>query len=491
MQGEPITHNFPPKSEHDWRALVSKALKDASFESLLTSTFDGIDIQPLYTAESGSDQESPSIAHFMAPARRTGDAQWDIRALHTATDPAVANANVLDDLFGGANSICLQMEAPGQSGLTPTYQAMSEALSGAHLDMIHLSVLAGDQYIGAGLGLMALWDEHKIKTGQRRGAIHADPLGHLARTGGLEDKLYDTLRTLAHFISTNHAEWPDVTLMLADGRPYHEAGASEAQELAAMLATFVSYLRLADEDGIAPYKVLPKIAVALAADADVFLTMAKIRAARLLVARVAEACGAEMFTSSVPIWVQTSERMMSTLDAHNNMLRTTTAATGAILGGADAITVLPYTWPTGETPALARRMARNTQIILQEECNLGRVTDPSSGSWYIDALTDKLARNAWAIFQDLEAKHGIEKALQEGRLQDDIAKTADHRRKAIADGDAPMVGTSVFPPKDPSAEPASRYTNSKPDASLGETVVPLERLRLAEPYEAVHTGGAS
>lgn len=474
-------NTFPPKSRDDWRALVDKALKDASFESLVARTHDGLEVQPIYAADK---VPAPlSIAgHVKIPAQSDA-AGWDIRTLQPHTDPQTTNTAVLDDLTGGANSICLQMQAPGQTGLTPTFDAISEATAGAHLDMIHLSVLAGDQYIGAGMALMALWDEKGIKQGQRHGAINADPLGHLARTGGLEDKLYDTLRTLAHFISTNHTDWPDVTLMLADGRPYHEAGASEAQELAAMLATFVSYLRLGDEDGIAPYKVLPKIAVALAADADIFLTMAKLRAARLLIARVADACGAEMFAPSVSIWTQTSERMMSTMDAHTNMLRTTAAATGAILGGTNALTVLPYDWPTAGNDRMARRMARNTQIILSEESHLGRVIDPAAGSWYIDDMTQDLARKAWELFQELEAGHGIEEALRQGRIQDEIAKTADQRRKAIADGDAPLVGTSVFPPKEAAPKPATRYALETPAVSGGETITALEQLRLAEPYE--------
>jgi len=494
MPSETILNQFPPKTRDDWRTLVDKALKDAAFDSLVTQTHDGLDIQPLYSRSLEAAGADVSIAGHMPASRRTADlakgGAWDIRALHTQSDPLVANADIIDDLTGGVNSICLQMEAPGQNGLTPTFDAMATALSGTHLDMIHLSVLAGDQYIGAALAMMALWDQNDIKPGQRRGAIHADPLGHLARTGGLENKLYDTLRTLAHFISTNHADWPDVTLMLADARPYHDAGASEVQELAAMLATFVSYLRLGDEDGIAPYKVLPRIAVALAADADLFLTIAKVRAARLLIARVADICGAEMFAPSVSIWTQTSERMMSTMDPHTNMLRTTVAATGAILGGTDALTVLPFDWPAGEAdPAatkLSRRMARNTQIILAGETDLARVIDPAAGSWYVDRLTDALARKAWELFQELEAGHGIEEALRQGRIQDQIAKTADKRRKAIADGDAPMVGTSVFPPKEGDVEIAQRYTADAPDVSTGETVAPLERLRLADPYEAAH-----
>ncbi len=478
---------FPPKSRDDWRALVDKALKGASFDTLVTTTHDDLEIQPIYARADTGVGPGVSIAGHTDMARQPVDATWDIRTLHVQSDPQIANAEIIDDLSGGANSICLQMQAPGQPGLEPTFDAMSAALSGAHLNMIHLGVLAGDQYIGAALAMMVLWDENDIKQGQRRGAVNADPLGHLARTGCLEDKLYDTLRTLAHFIATNHSDWPDVTLMLADGRPYHEAGASEAQELAAMLATFVSYLRLGDEDGIAPYKILSKIAVALAADSDVFLTMAKLRAARLLIARVAEACGAELFIPSVKIWVQTSERMMSTMDQHTNMLRTTAAATGAILGGADAVSVLPYDWPLGnaghKAARLGRRMARNTQIILAEESHLGRVIDPAAGSWYVDNLTNDLASKAWDLFQELEAGHGIEEALRQGRIQDQIAKTADQRRKAIADGDAPMVGTSIFPASETDVPSALRYTPTTPEVTNGEEITPLDRLRLAEPYE--------
>ncbi|MEL7542199.1 MAG: methylmalonyl-CoA mutase family protein [Pseudomonadota bacterium] len=489
---------FPDASIDDWRALVDKALKDAPFESLTTTTLDGIEIAPLYT---GADMVNlPDVDAWSGATRALNVARdtatpWDIRTLHAEADPAEVNAAVLDDLVGGASSVCLKMAASGQHGLPARFEAIDAALAGAHIDMIHTSLLAGDQYIGGALALQALWDASDAKAGQRRGGVNADPLGHLARTGQLEDKLYDTLRTLAHFIATNHAEWPDVTLMLADARPYHEAGASEVQELAAMLATFVSYLRLGDEDGIAPYKVMPKIAVALAADADIFLNLAKIRAARLLIARVAEACGAEMFASTVPIWVTTSERMMSTMDRHNNMLRTTSAAASAVMAGADAITVLPFDWPEGSNEPMARRMARNTQIMLAEESHFGRVADPAAGAWYVGHLTDALARKAWEKFQALEAGHGIEEALRAGSLQDEIAATADRRRKAIADCDAPLVGVSQFPPADASPPKAERYAAADQDSEPGEKVTALERLRLAEPYETAartaHETGAN
>ncbi|MEL6423129.1 MAG: methylmalonyl-CoA mutase family protein, partial [Pseudomonadota bacterium] len=421
-----MSHTFPPSSQEDWRALAEKALKGAPLSGLFAKTADDIEIAPLYAdgrpvapvapgaddanarpASTSPPTETGRVDAWSAATRalcipRDGATPWDIRALHGGTDAGDVNAAILDDLAGGASSICLQMAAPGQHGLGGTYAAMDAALAGAHLDMIHTSVLAGDQYVGAALALEALWDARGCKAGGRRGAVNADPIGHLARTGELEDKLFDTLRTLAHFVATNHAGWPDCTLMLADARPYFEAGASEAQELAAMVATLVSYLRLGDEDGIAPYKVLPKIAVALAADADIFLSLAKLRAARRLIARIAETAGAEAFATTVPFWVQTGERMMSSLDPHTNMLRTTAAAAAAVFAGADAVTVLPFDWPTAEDARMPRRIARNTQIMLAEESHLGRVADPAAGSGYIERLTDALCHAAWERFQAFE-----------------------------------------------------------------------------------------
>ena len=183
-----------------------------------------------------------------------------------------------------------------------------------------------------------------------------------------------------------------VPALLADGRPYHEAGAGEAQELAAMLATLVAYLRACEAAGLRPRYAFAKIALALAADADLFLTIAKLRAARKLAARVAEACGATHAAEPhAPVG-----RHLGAHDGRRdpwvNMLRTTIACAGAALGGADAVTVLPFTWALGKPDAFARRIARNTHLVLQEESSLGRVADPAHGAWFIEKMTDELAQ---------------------------------------------------------------------------------------------------
>ena len=182
-----------------------------------------------------------------------------------------------------------------------------------------------------------------------------------------------------------------------------------------MLATLVAYLRAAEAGGLAPADALPKFTVALAADADQFSTIAKLRAARRLVWRVADACGAGDAAGRIPLAAVTAWRMMAKRDPWTNMLRTTMACAAAALGGADSITVLPYTFALGRPDRFARRIARNTQLVLAEESSLGRVADPAGGSWYVEKLTDEMAGKGWELFQQIETEGGMAAALASPR----------------------------------------------------------------------------
>ena len=198
-------------------------------------------------------------------------------------------------------------------------------------------------------------------------------------------------------------------------------------------------MRACEAAGLRPRMALGKIALALAADADLFLTIAKFRAARRLVARVAEACGAGSAAAAIQLSASTSERMMARRDPWVNMLRTTVACAGAAFGGAEAITVLPFTWALGKPDAFARRIARNTQLILLDESNLSRVADPAAGSGGFEALTDALCEKAWGLFQEIEREGGILESLKEDKLQARIAAVRTQREKAIATRKEPMA----------------------------------------------------
>jgi len=272
----------------------------------------------------------------------------------------------------------------------------------------------------------------------------------------------------------------------ADGVVAHVAGASEAQELAFMLSTLVAYLRAAEKGGLTPAEALPKINVSLAADIDEFSTIAKLRAARRLIWRVADACGAGDAAASVTINCPTSYRMMAKRDPWTNILRTTIACTGAALGGADAIVVLPFTFALGKPDAFARRVARNIQIVCQEESHLGRVTDPAGGSWYVENLTEDMAKKAWEIFQDIEGRSGIAAALASGYIQDMIAKTAEARAKDITTLRQELTGVSAFPLLGDDGVHAEPWpTATAPSVKPVVEVKALKPHRLGEAFEAL------
>ncbi|MEZ5923795.1 MAG: methylmalonyl-CoA mutase family protein [Hyphomicrobiaceae bacterium] len=453
MLNPPRASDFPPASREAWEMLAQKGLGGARVSDLATQTLDGIRIEPIYAVSGLAPALAdlvPGAAPFVRGALRTDEQgrPWRSLTLHADDDPNTTCTAIRDDLANGADGIVLHLAVPGLFGLAPRYDAIRSALEGVALAGTDLEVMAGDQFLGAAQSLAALWDAAGIADGRRFGAINADPLGTLAATGALEEGLWRSLDTLAHFAASNVDRMPNVRLLLADARPYHEAGASEAEELASLLATLVVYLKHLDEAGVRPDVALGRIGIALATDTDLFLSMAKLRAARGLVWRVMAAAGFGEATARLHLTCSTSARIMTRRSPNTNLLRTTIAATAAVLGGADCIAVLPYTWALGRPDGEARRLARNTLNILAEESHLGRVADPGGGSAYLETLTDALARKSWALFQEIEAKGGMTTALTSGSLADRIAVTAERRAKLVADGALPLVGVSVFPETD-------------------------------------------
>ena len=473
----PLAPEFAPPPREAWLALVAKVLKGGDFDKRLVSrTVDGLALQPLYTRADAVERAALTARTAYFPGG------WDIRQRHAEPDPKAANAAILEDLTGGATSILLQITAPGQTGISYGGEALSAALKGVFLDACGIALDARENTMDAAGSLIEIWRAANINENQRRGAFNYDPLGVLARTGTLYYPAQRSCEIAAKF-ANDCRTMTHITALLADGRPYHEAGAGEAQELAAMLATLVAYLRACEAAGLRPRAAFAKIGLALAADADLFLTIAKLRAARKLAARVAEACGATHAVDKLHLAATTSERMMARRDPWVNMLRTTVACAGAAFGGADAITVLPFTWAMGRPDAFARRIARNTHLVLQEESSLGRVADPAHGAWSVEKLTDDLAKAAWTQFQDIESKGGMAAALESGFVQAEIAKVAEARGRDIAAGRIELTGVSAFPQLAEDGIKVAPNPVPEPVVKGGTSATPLVPRRLAEPFE--------
>ena len=489
-----LAQDFPPADFEQWRALVDKALKGASFaKRLVTRTADGLALDPLYTPKDALP-EAPAPGQLPLVRGRKAEASgfgWDILTLIEEGNPHDANRAILEDLEGGSNGVLIQLAAPAQTGVElKSQQDAAQLLAGVHLDLASVAFKGG-------AGSLA-WAGHVIDAlpalggtqGQRRLALNLDPIGTLARLGTAGQPIAQALVEAVAIAGKLHAAETNATSLLVDGTIAHEAGGSEGQELAFMAACLVAYLKAFDDAGVAPEAALPQIAVALSADTDIFLTTAKFRAARQIVARIAEACGAGTVASAVSLGAVTSARMMTRVDPYTNVLRTTVATSGAAFGGADAILVLPFTHALGAPTAFSRRLARNSQIVAQEESNLGRVVDPAGGSWYVEQTTQQLAARAWDLFQHIEKEGGIVAALASGNVQDQIEQTVTERAKAIATGRIELTGVTTFPNLAPDGIDVAARTTPTP------ILVPLEvkilaPISLAAPFEHLRAASAT
>lgn len=466
-----LASGFPPAGLDDWHARVERLLKGASFEAhLVGRTADGIRFAPLYTRLEGAPDPQPLGA--VHPS-----AGWQIRQMHGATDAAALVQSIAEDVAGGVSGVAIGLERPGQAGLA--VGALSKVLEDVPLADIAVALDAGEDFGAAASALAAGWEGRGL-TVPPRGAFDADPLGAMATAGGLSRPLPDLLADVARLIATTQT-MPHVTAACADGRPYHNAGASAAQELAAMLATLVAYLRAADASGVAPAAALPEISAGLCAHSDQLVTIAKLRAARRLIWRIADVTGVPQAASEVVLAVTTSTRMLTQRAPETNILRNTLAATAAVIGGADVLTVLPHTTALGPPDAQARRIARNTQHILLREAHLARVQDPAGGSYAIEHLTDDIARKAWSSFQEIESYGGIAAALTSGFVQERITATRSARRQLVVTGKRGITGASAFPVLDDAGHVPPR--SGAPAAPPFDSIWPLALYRDAEPFE--------
>ena len=462
-----LARDFPAADAAAWKKLVADALKGAPFETLKSRSYDGIEIEPLYRR-----RDEASVI-----SGRTPGTPWEVVQRIDLPDPEAANKQILDDLNNGASSLALVFEgAAGDYGyaLPATGAAISAALAEIYLDAgVALDLdLGADSQDAAGL-VATLVKARGIDPKNVSIRLGFDPLGTGSGTDAARWK--QMAPSFAGQIADLAARGFAGPFAVADARPVHAAGGSEVQELAFALAMAVAYLRALEAHGVALDEARRFIYFRLAADQDQFLTVAKFRALRKLWSRVEEACGLEprpTFVSAETAW-----RMMTRCDPHGNIVRGTIAALGAAVGGADAVTELPFSAAHGVPDALARRIARNTQTILIEEANIHRVADPAAGSGAIETLTDQLCGMAWWFFQRIEREGGIADALASGLMQRAVAKVRDMRETNVARRKDVLVGTSDFP--DLAEERVAILDAPRGIAGSG----PLPRMRLAQPFE--------
>lgn len=467
----PLTTGFGHATRDDWVALVAKALKGADFNRrLVAKTHDGLAIEPLYDRASGAE----------AVTGGTAGRPWAILARVDHPDPAVAAELALADLTGGANGLSLAVAgspvARGFGVAIDTDRDMAACLDGVLLDLIHVRFEPHAEPAASARRFAALCARRGHDATRLNVSFGFDPIG--THSASRDKQTWpETGRQLATSIGELRADGFAGPFITCDGRPASEAGASDAQELAWLLASGVAYGRALCAHGFTVADAYGCLSWTLAIDADQFLGIAKLRALRRLWRRVEAASG--VAARPMPIHGETAWRMLTQRDTAVNLLRSTMAAFVAGVGGADSVTLLPHTSALGLPDALGRRIARNSQLVLQDEAHLWRVADPAAGAGAFEALTEALCEAAWRQFQEIEREGGLPQSLSDNHFSQRIAITAATRRKEIATRRAPITGTSEFPNL---VESGGGILDVAPQAAAA-TVLPS--VRFAAPFEAL------
>ncbi|MFB4264001.1 methylmalonyl-CoA mutase family protein [Nonomuraea sp. GTA35] len=489
-----LAAGFASISRDDWRALAAEVLRKSGVEAgspeeaLSRRTYDGVTVAPLYDPDDlPGDPGSPGAAPYVRGARAV--AGWDVRQRHAVADPEA----VLADLENGVTSLWLVVG----DGAIPVGE-LGAVLKDVYLDLAPIVLQAGERTREAAEALFSLAAARGAAPGDPAagGTAPGDPAARGAVPGGRGDSagggsvLSGNLGASAVLGADGvelalrcAADHPGLRAVTVDATPYHDAGGSDAEELACSIARGVAELRALTGGGLSVAQALGQLEFRYAATADQFATIAKLRAARRLWARVAEVCGAPEAGGQRQHAV-TSSAMMTSRDPWVNMLRTTVACFAAGVGGAEAVTVQPFDACLGLPDAFSRRIARNTQSLLLEESGLGRVIDPAGGSWYVERRTADLAEAAWAFFQEIEAAGGIVAAA--GPVSERIAATRARRDDDIAHRRLPITGVSEYP--DVGEKPVRRREGGPSQAGEtagadGSSGGELPKVRYAEPFE--------
>ncbi|MCL8025204.1 methylmalonyl-CoA mutase family protein [Nocardioides bruguierae] len=411
-----------------WEAAAAAVLRKARrlgeddadglvWQKLTRRTLDGVGVTPLGTAASVAElpeRERPRVARG-----------WDVRGLVEPMPADLARETALADLDGGTTSVWLQLDEETATGEDLTDE-LAERLDGVLLDLAGVVLDAPAAPLAAADAFLSV-----LGSSLEEGVLPARG----TNLGCPADADADALVAVARL-----AQSAGVAGVVVDGTAVHDRGASDGTELAHVLASGVRVLRVLEAGGLPPLVASTLIELRVAVTDEQLASVAKVRALRRLWDRVLEVSTGHAGVGS-RIHAVTSRPMMTRYDSYTNMLRTTVAAFSAGVGGADAVTVLPFDAPLGRSESFGRRIARNTSHLLVEESHVARVADPAGGSYAIERLTHDLAEAAWALFIDLDTPDGPDLGLLEER----IAATVAERDAQVATRRRPVTGVSEFP----------------------------------------------
>lgn len=463
-----LSDDFEGCTYDQWKVAAEQLLKGAPFDKKMrTRTVEGITLEPIYFPDEldtlPQSESTPGAGQYLRGVRTDGytKAGWDIAQETNDGLPDVFNESLMAGLTAGQTALNAVLDDATRSGRDPIdadfgavavgglslscLDDLACALDGVVADAIPLNFQSGTSGLVVESMLLAWLKTKGIKSNAVKGSINMDPLGTLIERGDVPVSLSQLFNEMAALVKFNKAEAPGLSAIGVSGMPYHASGASCVEELAISLATGLHYVRTLAQRGLSVDDVAKQIRFTFSLGGDFFMELCKLRAARVLWARIIEALGGGEEAQKMRIHARTGTYNKTVCDPYVNMLRTTTEALSGVIGGVDSLSVGAFDEVVRDSGEFSRRIARNTQIILQEECELTQIIDAGGGSWYIERLTNEVAEKSWDLFQHIEKEGGVSASLESGFIQDLVGSTRKNREALLGKRMSSLVGTNQYP----------------------------------------------
>jgi methylmalonyl-CoA mutase len=473
----PLLAEFPAVSYDDWRKLVEAELKGAPFDKrMFAPTYEGITLRPIYRREDTAGLPHVNSFPGFAPFARGGNASgylkepWAVSQEIAYSSPADFNHAARNSLSRGLNALNMVLDKATRNGHDPdwarpeevgsgglsiaTLDDLDRALEGIDLDKTSLFIRSGASAMPFAALLVALARKRGKLPSALRGCIEMDPLGILAHEGTLPQSSAGAYREMAALTQWAAVHAPGLQTICVHSRSWHESGGNAVQELAFTLATGIEYVREMDKQGAQVDLVAPRMRFAVTVGVNFLMEIAKLRALRMLWSRAIGAAGGNEASRKLSLHVRTSQWNKTVYDPYNNLLRVAVEAFAGVLGGCDSMQAGPFDEVIRPPDDVSLRIARNTQLVLQKECDLTQVIDPAGGSWCIESLTAELAAKAWTLFQEVERLGGMEAALRAAFPQKIVAAAAAEKIKAVSRRRDSIVGVNQY--ANPGEKPLQR-----------------------------------
>ncbi len=468
-----LLDDFAPPTYEEWKEKVISDLKGKPFEKLQTKTIEGIVLHPIYTKADleklQTKDQFPGFANKIRCSRASGYLKdnWFVSQNISYGDPAEFNATLKNDLERGQTAISVSLDKASMLGLDADYaktedvgrdgvsisglNSFSRVLDGINIQKFPLFIQCGFSSVPMLSILSAYCQQEKIDITNIAGAVEADPISFLTSEGKLPVTLDFTFDKMSAALNWTKTNAPNIKTITASSLLYSNSGANAVQELSYILAFANEYIKRMLEYGFTIDEIINSMKVTVGIGSSFFTEISKLRALKILWKNLVEAYKAKEESKKVHIHGVTSIFNKTLFDPHINILRVTTEAFSAIMGGIDSLHTSPFDESFSIPDDFSRRIARNTQIILNEEAHFSTPIDPAGGSYYVETLTNELAKSAWKNFQVIEKNGGMIEALRSGMIQNQIGATVEERNKQIAKRKSVIVGTNMY--ADPNETP--------------------------------------